>query len=138
MNGVVQKVKGLPPKKVFYALDMSDPNNPWTAGANSFINWMIVTSGGINVASNVSESYATFSIENIVDEDPEVIIYPREHGSEVISADVFRNNPAWSKTTAVKEGNIYPVDADLVNRYGPRIIDGLTEIAKSVHPEAFK
>jgi len=37
----------------------------------------------------------------------------------------------------VKQGKIYRVDGDLVNRSGPRIIQGLEEMAEIIHPELF-
>lgn len=138
LNEVMDKVSGLPPVNVFYAVDMTDPNNPWTAGPVSIINWMITSGGGTNIASNASGDYLQYSIEQIVSADPQVIIYPAVHGTDFITADTFTDHPVWSKTSAVSQGKVYSIDADIVSRSGPRITLGLLEMAKLIHPEAFK
>ncbi|MBM4432886.1 MAG: ABC transporter substrate-binding protein [Chloroflexi bacterium] len=50
----------------------------------------------------------------------------------------LRQHPVWGELTAIKEGRVYPIDGDLVNRSGPRIVVGLEEIAKIIHPELFQ
>jgi len=39
--------------------------------------------------------------------------------------------------TAAKKGAIYPIDPDLATRPGPRIVEGLEEMARIIHPELF-
>jgi iron complex transport system substrate-binding protein len=39
---------------------------------------------------------------------------------------------------AVQQDQIYPFDDNLVSRPGPRLVDGLEQLAKLLHPEAFK
>jgi iron complex transport system substrate-binding protein len=48
------------------------------------------------------------------------------------------NRPgAWQGLAAVKNEDIYPIDPNLTSRAGPRIVDGLEEMAKIIHPELF-
>ena len=47
-------------------------------------------------------------------------------------ASALRNSPA------VKNGRVYVIDGDLLTRPGPRLVDGLEQIARALHPEAFK
>jgi iron complex transport system substrate-binding protein len=137
MAEVAALVQDAPAVKVFYAVDMTDPNNPWTAGPGSMIDWLITHAGGVNIVANVTGEYVQYSIEKIVDADPEVIIYPLYHGSESISDEVFLEHPAWSQTTAVRQGRLYSIDAYLVDNTGPRITQALEEMAKLIHPELF-
>ena len=37
----------------------------------------------------------------------------------------------------MKSGRVHTVDGNLLHRYGPRIVDGLEQLARLVHPEAF-
>jgi iron complex transport system substrate-binding protein len=43
----------------------------------------------------------------------------------------------WKAIPAVKNGRIHLIDSDLIDRPSPRIIDGLEEFARVLHPEKF-
>ena len=76
------------------------------------------------------------SLEAVVARAPEVILLAR-HGAA--SAPV--NRDVWDRLAllpAVRRGRVVPVDGDLVHRYGPRIVDGLEQLARAIHPEAFR
>jgi iron complex transport system substrate-binding protein len=93
--------------------------------------------GGANVAERAGVAWAQLSIEEIIDADPQVIILPGAHGTAFTPREVLEANAAWSQTTAVKEGNIFIVEGDLVEGFGPRIVQGLAELARILHPELF-
>jgi iron complex transport system substrate-binding protein len=47
----------------------------------------------------------------------------------------------WRRLTslpAIKTGRIHSVDGNLMHRYGPRVLDGLDQLARAIHPEAFR
>jgi iron complex transport system substrate-binding protein len=123
---------------VFYEIDATDPTKPWTATPGSFTNALITLAGGENmVKEKVSQGYFQLSLEEILDADPDMIIlgdYP------YVSPEDVRQRPgAWQQLTAIKEGKIYAIsDPSLTSRPGPRIIDGLEEMAKIIHPELFE
>ncbi len=119
---------------VFYVIDASNPALPWTAGNGTFIDTLITLAGGENIASGV-EGWTTFSLEVIVDRDPDMIIAPTYHGTSYLPD--LTTLDVWKDMTAVKEGEIYLIEDDLVSRPGPRIVDGLEEMAKIIHPELF-
>ena len=141
MNGslaqVVSQVEGAPKVRVFYVFDATDLNNPWTAGPGSFVDSLITMAGGENIAAQAQGAWVQFSIEQLVSSDPEIIMIDASHGTAVVSKEELRAHPAWQGVSAVKQGRIHIVDGDLVNRSGPRIIQGLEEIAKIIHPELF-
>ncbi len=134
---ITAKVEGAPPVRVIYLIDATEINNPWTAGPGSFPDRLIAMAGGANVAERAGTAWAQLSIEEIIDGDPEVIILPTAHGTAFTPKEVFEENAAWRETTAVKEGNIFMIDGDLVDGTGPRIVQGLEELAKILHPELF-
>lgn len=121
---------------VFYEIDASGTalTAPWTAGKGSFIDTMITLAGGENIVKE-EQDWLQISLEYIVDCDPDMIIlgdYPW-----VSPEDVMARPGAWQDLKAVKNGAVYPINVDLVSRPGPRIVDGLEEMAKIIHPELF-
>lgn len=138
ISQVTTKVKDAPRVKVFYTFATTDLNNPWTAGPGSFIDSLITLAGGENIAFKASAAWIQFSIEEVVASNPEIIIVDASHGSAVTPIDELKQHPVWKKITAIKQNRVYPIDGDLVNRPGPRIVQALEEIAKFLHPELFE
>jgi len=134
---VLNQVKDAPRVKVFYIIDATDPNNPWTAGPGSLIDFLITMAGGENIAAKAQGAWVQFSLEAVVAADPEIIILPAKHGTAFTPPEALKEHPSWRETTAVKTDRIYVIDADLVDRSGPRIVQGLKEIASIIHPELF-
>ena len=44
----------------------------------------------------------------------------------------------YKELTAVKEGRLFEIDNNMLDRQGPRLAKGLEELAKVLHPEQFK
>jgi len=137
LDAVIAKAKTATTKpKVFYEVDASNPARPFTAGPGSFIDAMLTLVGASNVAAGAKSPWAEFSAEELVRQDPEIIILgDANYGVTVASVQA---RPGWSTLTAVKKGAIYPIDDNLVSRPGPRIVDGLEALARIVHPELFR
>jgi len=135
---VLALVKDAPPVRVLYIIDATDPTLPWTAGPGSFVDWLITMAGGENIAAEAQGAWVQFSIEQIVSSDPEIIILPAKHGTTFTSPETLKGNPAWREITAVEQGRIRIIDGDLVDRSGPRIVQGLEEMARIIHPELFE
>ena len=138
MSYVIARVKDAPRPKVFYVIDATDLNNPWTAGPDSFIDSLITMAGGENIGAKAASAWVQFSIEEVVSSDPEIIILPTKHGTAFTPPEALKESPIWGKITAVKQGRIFTIDDDLISRYGPRIAQGLEEMAKIIHPEQFE
>ena len=134
IDAVTSKTEGVERPTVFYVIDASDSSQPWTVGPGSFIDTLIALAGGENMVT-VSKPYLQISLEEIVASDPDMIIGPASHGTSFLPD--FGNLPVWKELSAVKEGKIYFVEDDLVSRSGPRIVEGLEEMAKIIHPALF-
>ena len=125
-------VSNVSPVKVFFLL--SYYNGYWTAGNGTFINDLIRLAGGENIFNDVS-GWGMASEEQIVARNPEVIIISPNSG--VRPEDLCRGPLA--SVEAVKRGRVYFLsDENIVVRPGPRIVNGLEEIAELLHPEVFK
>lgn len=118
---------------VFYEIDGTDPAKPWTTGPGTFMDTMIALAGGVNIGGVLSDPFAQISAEEIVAQDPNIIIL----GDTLygITIESIAERAGWADLTAVKEGNIFAFDDNLASRPGPRLVDGLEELLKILHPE---
>lgn len=120
---------------VFYELDGTDPAKPWTAGAGTFIDALIARAGGVNITTDLSGQYMQFSIEELLVRDPEIILLG--DAAYGVTPESVAQRAGWKDLQAVKNNRIYPFDDNLVSRPGPRLVDGLEELARLIHPELF-
>ena len=121
---------------VFYELDATDASKPFTAGPGTFIDLLIQRAGGTNVASTLKDQYPQVSLEELVVLNPDIIILSDSAYGETPEKVAAR--PGWSTLAAVKNGRVYPFDYHLLSIPGPRLVDGLEQLAKLMHPDLFK
>ncbi len=118
----------------------------FVAGATSFVDDMMGICGARNAIRDVStiaqnRPWPQASREAIVAANPQLIIFAQTHGAGAadVPADILgqlRNMPAWREVVAVKAGQVYTINDDLVTIPGPRLIEGLEEISGLVHDAA--
>jgi iron complex transport system substrate-binding protein len=108
-----------------------------TVGKGSFADDLIHLAGGENIAGKEKEVYPRFGMEEILKRSPEVIVISSMNPKGDYQK-ILREWSRWKTLPAVKNGRIHLVDSDLLDRPSPRIIDGLEEIARVLHPERFK
>lgn len=108
----------------------------WVAGEGTFEDELIRKSGGVNIAS--VGAYKTISLEKVIEMNPDVIITPSGTGMGFAKTnftyEYITNEPRLKSVDAVRNNRVYIIDADIVCRAGPRIVDALEEIAKDLHP----
>ncbi|MHC1771788.1 MAG: ABC transporter substrate-binding protein [Flexilinea sp.] len=121
---------------VFYELDATDPMKPWTASTGTFIDDLITRSGGKNIAADLTAEYAQISQEILLLKDPDIIILGDSNFG--ITAESVANRPGWDEMKAVKNNKVIEFNDDLGARPGPRLVDGLEQIAAILHPELFE
>jgi iron complex transport system substrate-binding protein len=107
----------------------------YTVGPDTFMGAFIDLAGGVNIAADSGTSWPQFSAEEIIARDPEVIILA-DTDLEV-TAEMVKARPGWEDITALKNDAVYNIDADIIARPGPRMIDGLEALTKVIHPELF-
>ncbi|MDQ6732924.1 MAG: cobalamin-binding protein [Nitrospirota bacterium] len=107
-----------------------------TVGPGSFIHQLIEIAGGANVAARAASPYPRLSIEAVLKEDPQLIIFPvgASEGIPHGEQELWRR---WKTMTAVKTDSFHHIASDLLNRPGPRIVLGLEKLAEIIHPEVF-
>jgi iron complex transport system substrate-binding protein len=116
------------PPKVLYILQL----NPLiTAGQNTFINDLITSAGGSSISGEEKADYPQFSREAVIARAPEVIIIPESHGTELVNVEAVRQ--AFAITPAVKNNRLVRINPDLIDRPGPRIVEGLEALRAGIH-----
>jgi iron complex transport system substrate-binding protein len=104
-------------------------------GRDAIVTELIRLAGGESITGSEPSDYPRFSMEAAVVRAPEVILLAR-HGTG--SGPLPRAKwEALSQLPAVQAGRIHAVDGNLLHRYGPRIVDGLEDLARLLHPETF-
>ena len=128
---IARAVAGLPKVRVLLVFDV-DPIV--VAGPHGFPDEMIARAGGVNVVSE-GGPYPTLGVERVMALDPDVILdaaMGAPPGIERITPDA----PGWREVGAVKRGRVVGLPDEAVLRPGPRIVEGLAEIARALHPGA--
>ncbi|MDX6612728.1 MAG: iron complex transport system substrate-binding protein [Blastocatellia bacterium] len=127
------RVKETKPVTVFYQLS---PEPLYTAGRDSFVTDLIRRAGGISVTRDVPGAWPRYSAESAIAAQPEAIIMATaESMGGSSNAGVAA---ALNKSPAAVAGRVYKINGDYLSRPGPRLVDGLEQIARALHPDAFK
>lgn len=103
-------------------------------GGKNFLDELITLAGGENIAGNASQPWLNLPDEYVVAKAPQVIIQAG------MGSDAGGPTRQWSdlkSIPAVKERRVYTYNSDKILRPGPRIGEGLEEIARLIHPECF-
>jgi iron complex transport system substrate-binding protein len=125
-----RRAQSTPKVRVFYVLQV----NPLiTAGRNTFINDLIQLAGGVSISGDEATDYPQYSRETVIARAPEIIVAPGVHGTELVSVKDLQRD--FATTPAIRANRIVRVNPDWVDRPGPRIVDGLEQLAKGLHPE---
>lgn len=101
-------------------------NEPlFTIGKDSFLTELVDQAGGLSVTKDVPSGYPKLSKETAAALKPDVIIISD-------SSDNSGPNTAFKDSNAVKKGRVYRINADIISRPGPRLVDALEEIASKL------
>ncbi len=121
------KTQGAKRVKTFVQIDKS----LYTIGKESFLTDLIEKAGGQSVTRDVGAAYPKISKERALALNPRVIILSE-------SPDNNEPNEVFRNSDAVKKAMVFKINADILSRPGPRLVDALEQIAKHLHPEKFE
>lgn len=97
----------------------------FTIGKDSFLTDLIDRAGGISVTANVATAYPKLSKETALALNPDAIILSE-------SEDNLEPNDVFKNSQAVKNGKVFKINADIISRPSPRIVDALEQIARDL------
>ena len=97
----------------------------FTIGKQAFVTEIVKRARGESVTANIETAYPNLSKETALALAPDVIILSD-------SPDNQEPNDAFKDSPAVKNGRVFRVNADLLSRPGPRLVDALEQIARDL------
>jgi iron complex transport system substrate-binding protein len=118
---------------VFYELDASEPANPWTPGAGTFISYVIQKAKGKNLGDSLDGEWVQISSEELIAQNPDVILL--SDALYGVTPESVAERAGWGEIKAVVDGQVYPFDPFVLSVPGPRLVDGFELLAEILHPE---
>lgn len=108
--------------------------NPlFTCGSGTLLDDLLTRAGGKNVVTQ--PGYVSYSVEQLVKDSPEVYLGTL---SSIGDAATLAKRPGYKALPAVDGKRVFGLDDNLVSRPGPRVVEGVLEIAKALHPDSFE
>lgn len=111
----------------------------YTVTSDTFIGQLYALVGLENIADGVdgalSTSYPQLSAEFLIDADPDLVFLANSKccGENL---DTFGARPGFSAISAVRNGDVVPLDDDIASRPGPRVVELLATIIDAVEKAA--
>jgi iron complex transport system substrate-binding protein len=119
---VHSRVSGKDKPKVFVMLGAAPLI---TVGGPTFINDLITQAGGLSISADEKSDYPQYSLETVIARQPEIIFL--QAGNDKLPERL-------KQTSAARNGRLFHVNDDLLLRPGPRVVEGLEQIAEKIHP----
>jgi iron complex transport system substrate-binding protein len=131
MRAEIEKALDAAPQeglRVYHELD----EKHYAASSSSFIGSVYDSLGATNIADAADKQksgYPQLTEEAIIAADPELIVITDQVS---YTADDVASRPGWENVSAVKNGNVVTVDADISSRWGPRLPQLIESIADAM------
>jgi len=100
-----------------------------TVGPNTFIYDLLERAGCDPVTEEATTDYPEWSVDELVADGPAVYLVTPESAGTVTAVS---KRPGFAAIPAIEDGRVVLVDGDLVTRAGPRVIDGLRQVAEAL------
>ena len=108
----------------------------YTVGEDTFVGELLALAKARNIAAGAASSYPQLTAEAIIAAAPDVVLLADGEWGE--SYETVCARPGWDAIPACIDGRVHPVDGDLSGRPGPRIVEGLEQIARLLYPDRFE
>ena len=126
--------KTIKDKKTVY-FETSPAPSLSSVGNSTFINEMIEIIGAENIFKNET-SWISPSEESVLDANPDVILTKVDYVEN--PTEEIKSRDGWENIRAVKNNDVYYIDANASSRPTQNIIKALKEMAKAVYPDLYK
>jgi iron complex transport system substrate-binding protein len=103
-------------------------SDPWVMTSSTFSGDLVEIAGGKNAIDDTAGISVQVSVEMMISADPDIILCSQSAIWPTPSKDKISSDPSLKDVSAVKMGFVREVDGDLIERTGPRLVDGLEAI----------
>jgi iron complex transport system substrate-binding protein len=138
ITAVEVAVKGTPSTPVMLEVDDSTPGKPYVFGGGSFGDDIVRDANATNIfhSDTSNEGYPQVTDEAVIAANPQYIVLTEDpaYGGD---PNLVYKRPNWAGIAAVKQHHVYHLNADIMQRPGPRLGDALRCLAQIVHPDKF-
>ncbi|CEN30100.1 periplasmic binding protein [[Clostridium] sordellii] len=119
-------------KKVYF--EIGPAPNLYSFGNKTFLNEMIELVGGENIFKD-QDGWISPSAESIIEKNPDVIITNVNYVPDAVKE--IKNREGWQNIAAIKNGQVYLVDANTTSRPSQNITKALKQMAEYINPDAY-
>lgn len=134
LASIEEKTANIEQKKNVY-FEIAPSPDIWSIGSGTFQHELMKISGINNIYDDQQEWFSV-SEEDVINRNPEAIITTVYYTEDPVGEIMSRQG--WDTITAVQNGAVYKLDADILDRPGPRIADAAELIAKTIYPDLFE
>jgi iron complex transport system substrate-binding protein len=133
LESTQQRLSHFPLRRVLFVVW---PQPLISVGKKTFIADALLYAGATSIIDS-SQDWPQVSLEEVVHQQPEFLVFAESHSSEAPPGiDSLANLPGWRVLDAVK-GRHFALVSDAVNRPALRIVSAIESLAKQLHPEAY-
>lgn len=119
-------------KKVYF--EIGPAPNLYSFGNKTFLNEMIELVGGENIFKD-QDGWISPSAESIIEKNPDVIVTNVNYVPDAVKE--IKNREGWQNIAAIKNGQVYLVDANTTSRPSQNITKALNQMAEYINPDAY-
>ena len=138
IDQVKTAVAGTTAPSVLLEVDDSTPGKLYVFGGTSFGDELAQDANTHNIFHDNSSNggYPAVSNEAVITANPQYVILTEDpaYGGDV---NLVYKRPNWGNVDAVKSHRVYHINVDIIQRPGPRLVEGLQCLAQLTHPEKF-
>jgi iron complex transport system substrate-binding protein len=124
LAALAAQYRNRPPVRVFYQISARPL---YTLNGKHMVSDAIRLCGGENVFSHMTVLAPQVGIEDVLVANPEALVAGQAPGEQMDGLNIWRQYPVLQ---AVRRGNLFALDADLLNRSGPRIVEGVARLCE--------
>lgn len=134
LEEIADKLSEFEEEKRSVYLEISGEPEIYTAAASTLFDELLILANGNNIFADET-GWPQVNEETVIEKNPQVIIALYNYVEDPVG-DILKRN-GWQDIEAVKNEQVYHVDENIVSRPGPRLTEGVEELAKAIYPELF-